>query len=99
MALTFVSILNERGGRGTLVRHYEVTLDNSYPTGGEAVTAANFGMSTLRTVLVESKTNIAAKWARFDRTNSKIVIETASAEVANASDQSLVVVRVMVIGL
>jgi hypothetical protein len=99
MALTFTAVTKERLVKGSLYHVYEVTFDNSYPTGGEAVTAANFGLSTLRTLIVESKTNVAAKWARFDRSATKVVLESASAELTNASDQSAVVVRVVAIGV
>lgn len=97
MALTFTSILNERLNRGNLFHIYNVTFDNSYPAGGEAVTAANFGMTNIRWIIVNAETNVLAKWCDWDRTNSKLRLRSHTAELSG--DQSGVTVQVAVIGL
>lgn len=74
-----------------------ITFDNSYPTGGEAITAANFGMSSISSVIIvpTGGTRLFA----WDKANSKILVYTAlSTEAANASDQSSVSIQVLVLG-
>lgn len=80
-----------------------VTFDNSYPTGGEVVTAAALGLNQIDILLANSATvattllTVPAKQADG---SYKIRLSTAAtgAEVANASDQSLVSVEVLAIG-
>lgn len=52
---------------------FETTFDSSYPTGGEAVVAADFGLSYLEgmVVLNASATGRLPSW---DRANSKILV-------------------------
>lgn len=75
-----------------------VTFDNSYPTGGEAVTAADFNLTSIEYLQVSART--ASPVPRWDSANSTILLIDAptGAEVANASDQSSVVIDVMVHG-
>jgi hypothetical protein len=84
----------------------KVTFDNSYPTGGEVVTAAQLGLTTLREVIaVETLAPLAkTKTAVFDRTNTKLFISVedgttgVNAEAGSASDQSAVICLVTAIG-
>lgn len=85
------------------IRWGNIAFDNSYPTGGEAVTAADFQLSELKEVVVHSADD--AKYRPvYDDTNSKIKLYVEDgtsgieAEAANASDQSAVNVRYQVIG-
>lgn len=80
----------------------DITLDSSYPTGGEAVTAANLGLSTVLFAIcnvkaVSGTVNIAN--AYYDQANSKLKIyDETPGEVANAADLSSNVVRVLAFG-
>ena len=58
-------------GGGMLFVTGTVTMDNSYPTGGEAVTAGQFkGGSFVRVLLSASTTGIVPA---FDATNKKVM--------------------------
>lgn len=82
----------------------EVTFDNSYPTGGEAVTANQFKLGTILHMTCETATT--GVQPGFDRANSKIKlywVDTTTdgaelAEVTAADDQSAAVVAVRVVG-
>lgn len=80
----------------------DVTLDNSYPTGGEALTAADLRLNTVsyatcHVVGVGGTVNVAN--AYYDQPNSKlVVIDETPGEVANAADMSTTVVRVRAVG-
>jgi hypothetical protein len=97
-ALEFGQLGARRANRAT------VTFDSSYPTGGEALTAAAFGLSDIQDVFVEQP-NTAGIDVRYDSSAEKLVIydedntSGVAAEVANASNQSTVAVRVLVVGI
>ena len=80
----------------------DVTLDNSYPTGGESVTPAQLGLETIEFAIINVKSvggtvNVAN--AYFDRANNKIkVYDETPAEAANASDLSTLVLQVVAYG-
>ena len=99
MALTVTDVTHSRtvvGDRRFVVAN--VTFDSSYPTGGEAITPATFGLSSVDTVLCYPH-QLATRIASYDHTNSKILLYTAlSTEAANASDQSTITIQVQVIG-
>jgi hypothetical protein len=103
VALTFVDVVASINLEGTNkgLRVVDITLDNSYPTGGEAITAAQLQLSTIDFLGAEIKAPVAGdKFVSFDPANSKIVVQVMStaAEAANASDQSTVTVRVLAFG-
>ena len=94
MALTFLKsreVPKKKGGPE--LRFIDITFDDSYPTGGEAITAANIGFTTIYAVfppaslggcvLEWDKTNskIKAWYADYDATGDGILIE-----LANTSD-------------
>jgi hypothetical protein len=74
-------------GGGLLFVHGTITMDSSYPTGGEAVTPGQFkGGAIRRLMLSASTTGIVPAW---DATNSKVDTTTdgaALAEVVNTTD-------------
>ena len=82
-----------------------VTFDSSYPTGGEAITPANFGLFSHIDWVLTNKPDVATKEVWWDRANSKLMIlaEDAvsgiEAQAGNTSDQSAVDVEVFVIGI
>lgn len=105
MALT---ISNDSNVDGWLMKHIKddmklvhatITFDNSYPTGGEAVTAANFGLSSIHTVIPYPTDQSGTYVAVWDGTNSKIKMMSAlGTEVSNGTDLSSVKLDVLVIG-
>ena len=91
------------GEEGVKLVYATVTFDSSYPTGGEAVTAADFGLGNIRALIVGSNDEAGVS-ARWDQANSKLKLfdeDNASgieAEFANAGDASANVVTVHVVG-
>ena len=77
--------------------HGAITFDTSYPTGGEAVTALDFGFTTLHDVRPEF---VSGRFVDFDKTNSKLRLYTAvGTEATAASDQSSITVRYVAVGV
>lgn len=95
MALTITDVQRTVKGNKREVTA-TVLFDSSYPTGGEAVAAADFGLSTVDYIIVHPH---ASRIGVYDRTNKKILLYTALAtEAANASDQSTITVHATVSG-
>ena len=96
MALTITSrrVINTKDAR---VIAATIAFDNSYPTGGEAVTAAELGLdSTIDAVIV---TTGGSDTVVYNRSTGKLQIFTADGtEATNASDQSAVSRDALVIG-
>lgn len=88
-----------RSWRGT------VTFDDSYPTGGEAIAASDFGFGLQIDHVVVHSTNTAQYRAVWDAANSKlkVFLEDATsgkeAEVADTTDISTVAVEVVAYGI
>ena len=103
MALTFTE---KRNGVEGNVRVWEgiVTFDSSYPTGGEAVTAGNFGFTLEILNVIAGQTNVAGIDAVWDSANSKVLLydedntSGIAAQVADTTDMSATTVPVRVIG-
>lgn len=100
-ALPFV-----RGERtdGLIIGMVDFTLDNSYPTGGEAIVASEIDSSLKKIIgvicLGVSGTNAAkAYYVAFDQTNGKLLVFDEAGETANTSDHSDVVLHCMYFGL
>lgn len=81
----------------------DVLFDSSYPTGGEAVTAAELGLNRVETAtavvqgIASGSVNVTS--ADYDETNAKILLyDETPAEVANTSDMSGTTVRVIARG-
>jgi len=68
----------------------DVTMDSSYPTGGEALDPADFGITTPYIVLVGTASGFVAEW---DYTNKKLIVynqgittgSTATGALANGA--------------
>ena len=81
----------------------EVTLDSSYPTGGEAVVPSDFGLQGIETVFVGS-INAAKYHVGYTSAGRliKVYIEDGTsgieAEVADTTDLSAITVPVLVVG-
>jgi hypothetical protein len=75
---------------------YNVTFDNSYPTGGESLTAGIIGLNWIEALIPAVN---GTEFAVYDYTNKKLKLFTADGtEAGNASDQSAVSVTVFAIG-
>jgi hypothetical protein len=78
----------------------DVVLDDSYPTGGESLTAADLGMSVvsfaIATVKVAGTGSVTA--VHYDVATSKLLAYTAAAQVGNTVDVSAVTVQVIAFG-
>lgn len=82
-----------------------VTFDSTYPTGGEAITAAQFGLSTIQKVVgVTFVSGFASGFAHIDpliQTDGSLLVRlraAAGTEVANDADAHTVVCRITVKG-
>ena len=117
MALTFESLTEPNSVDGqtlvsqvspqdtkSLITVTKITFDNSYPTGGEAIVAANLGLTTLREVIsvLTLAPLFSEKIVTWDRANSKLTIGVEGAaifvEAGSASDQATVIALVTAIG-
>ncbi len=95
--------VDDRSVQGNKRVHYAtVTFDNSYPTGGESVTASQLGLSGVSSVQTEVKSvggtvNVANVY--YDRATSKFkVYDETPAEALNTSDLSTLVVEAVAYG-
>lgn len=104
MAISTSQVFTNKAGKKRQVVT-NVTLDNSYPTGGEAITAVQLGLSRVDTVICTTNTGHVAQ---YDKANAKIkmyyadydaVADGALIEVANATDLSSVVVTCTAYGV
>lgn len=113
MAVTVAAIagLERQGELGPYrVKVSNVTFDNSYPTGGEPLTAAQLGLTTILSVICEqgvTATRTTAITAYYDVAASKLVAyridgspagQAAIPEVASTTDLSTFTVRLIAIG-
>jgi hypothetical protein len=74
----------------------DIALDSSYPTGGEAISASQFGLNSIDFVMPSFS---AGYDAEYDHANKKLKMFTAGSEVTDTTDLSAVTVRVLAIGL
>ena len=93
MALT-VSVVDRNVVGAARMNVVDVTFDNSYPTGGEALSAAACGLNRM---LVVVPTNAPGQFIEWDGTNL-VLYDEAGVEEINASDQSGVSTRLIVYG-
>lgn len=74
----------------------DVTFDATYPAGGESLTAADLGFTSLEALLASESTG--THMVVYDYTNSKLrLFDTPGTEEVTA-DQSSTVVRVFAVG-
>jgi hypothetical protein len=105
MAATVAEVSRDNtGGRLRLI--VDITGDNSYPTGGWAVTPAQLGVQRIDRVSADVKSPSTTSYiAQWDYANNKIkVFWTGAAvngtlgEVTNATNLSTLVLRAEVVG-
>jgi hypothetical protein len=76
----------------------DYAFDSSYPTGGEQLAASDFGLGAIEHVTAEQPA-AGTRIVAFDPATQKVKLFTAlSTEAANASDQSAIGCRLLVIG-
>lgn len=84
-------------------RHWvgKITFDSSYPTGGEALTASDFGLQVLEDLIINPTLGYVFHW---DKTNAKVIAyrsagsAAALAEVPDTTNLSTVGARAFAIG-
>jgi hypothetical protein len=109
MAAT-VAVLKRLSGRNSRETICTFTGDSSYPTGGEAITAAQFAALMPEIGAFTSAANGAAAISFFasevdasgrhlslDRTNAKILAFDADSEIPAATDLSAVTIRFRIV--
>ena len=95
MALAFTESREiPKGKGGPELRFIDIEFDSSYPTGGEAITAANVGFTTIFAVFPpaslggcvlewdSTNSKIKAYWCDYDGSADAILIELGSTEGA-----------------
>ena len=99
MALTF-SFNHRSQPRGARLNSVLVTLDNSYPTGGESVTANDLGLNTISGIVVSGGgQGYICQYKPTNATSGKfIVFSSGTTEVSNATDLSTITLSVLAIG-
>jgi hypothetical protein len=75
----------------------DITFDASYPTGGETLDPASFGLSVIEEVIPVDQSE---QVVRYDHASGKLVAygDIGAAEVADLTDLSTISVRVEVVG-
>lgn len=103
MALTITEVDHRWAGNQREVTA-DIDFDTSYPTGGESVTADDFGLGTIENLVIESGVSNGGYVARWDDVNENIQMFEAGAdgtpldEVADLTDLSAESIRVTVRG-
>jgi len=96
---TNVRTIRELASSGLRIVFLKVTFDNSYPTGGESLGLANYGLTPANVAFFGCE-QVSNRICTYDRTNDKLLLYTAlSTEAANASNQSSITVYVSFWGL
>lgn len=110
MALTVAKITGADHVAGNMrARVRTITFDSSYPTGGESLTAADFGLKKLFEVRphgsFRAAANTSAIEVSYDHTNAKLIafwgnagVASVQPEVTNTTDLSTYSGRVTAIG-
>lgn len=90
---------NEIVGRQRITKT-AVTFDSSYPTGGEALSASLLGLNKINAIVSVGVRTPSGSVANvvYDATNAKLIANTVSAEVADTTDLSALVVHVVALG-
>ncbi len=84
--------------------HRRVTFDNSYVTGGEPITAAQFGLRNIKLARAWMRDGFASGFAHVDalaQTDGSLLLRlraAAGTQVASEADAATVVVDVEAIG-
>ena len=91
------------GGTASKFTIKRIQFDDSYPTGGESLTAGDLGFTAIHAVLIDTESS--GFIAQYDYTNEKVEVYEAGAdeaaldEVGNTDDLSALYIRVVAYGL
>tara|TARA_R100001082_G_scaffold23708_2_gene11581 strand:+ start:1168 stop:1500 length:333 start_codon:yes stop_codon:yes gene_type:complete len=91
------------GGTPSKFTIKRIQFDDSYPTGGESLTAGDLGFTDIHAVMIDTETS--GYVAQYDYSNEKVEVYEAGAdgaaldEVGNTADLSAVYIRVVAFGL
>lgn len=78
----------------------KVTFDNSYPTGGEAMAASDFGLSQLYGVIPMGSNTLGNRVLYWNQATGKMMLFTAlGTEATDSSDQSTIITNVVAVGI
>lgn len=77
-----------------------VTFDASYPTGGEAVTAATFGLQNIDALIVLGTRGVVTWSPWYNPATGKLLVQVTAdgTQAASEADLSTLVADVLVIG-
>jgi hypothetical protein len=75
----------------------DITFDNSYPTGGEALTATDLGL-TLELNAVHAAPATTGHVCPYDQANAKLMAFNGTTQIADRTDLSAVTTRVLAVG-
>lgn len=99
MAVTVAEVERRQSLGNYLEKIVDITFDASYVTNGEPLAAADLGLATILSVLAPVVQGAVVRLVAYDIANSKLLAYApGGAEVANATDLSAVVVRLVVRG-
>jgi hypothetical protein len=96
------AIVDDLSGGNFKIEVVDVTFDNSYPTGGEAVTLTQignplFGIATVKSSSSSTVDNVVE--AHYDPATNKVLLWLAAgAQAASTADCTDLVVQVVVFG-
>lgn len=75
----------------------DVTLDNSYPTGGYALSLATLGVDGVTDYVIATSTSTGHTFS-YNYSTSKLMAFNGTTQIANTTDLSAVVVRLIAQG-
>ena len=90
------------GGTASKYTIKRIQFDDSYPTGGESLTAGDLGFTAIHAIMIDTETS--GYIAQYDYTNEKVEVYEAGAdaaaldEVANTTNLSAVYIRIVAYG-
>lgn len=98
MALTHTNTFASVWGDKRIVLEV-VTFDSSYPTGGEAVVASDFGLTAIQFIVAQPLVSVDND-VYWDQTNSKlfVTVRSTGVEVANAVSLATLTAQLLVVG-
>ena len=101
--MAIASTRDPQRSNGQLIRTGTITFDASYPTNGEAITAADVGLSVIRRILCHSRSGYVVAWNGSTSAPKLVAYRQTAAssalvEVPNTTDLSATVVDFVAYG-
>lgn len=99
MALTVTPVTQRQSIGNYFEKIVDVTFDSSYPTGGEALTAATLGFASILSVTADPIAGTTVRTAVYDRANSKLLAyDPDGGQIADTTDIATISARLIVRG-